>query len=101
MGWPRALRNSSGTEAVPLTANHALSADVVSFHKGRHRSFRPLPWTSMLACPLKGQLVDAQPDEFGDAQSSGKAEIQHGAIPDAVPRGWFRSIEDGLASPQP
>jgi len=50
MGWPRALGNSSGTRIGPLTANHARNADVVSFHKGKHRSFRPLPWTTTLAC---------------------------------------------------
>jgi hypothetical protein len=49
-GSPRALRNSSGPRTVPLTAHHARSAAVVSFHNGRHRSRRPLPWTSTLAC---------------------------------------------------
>src|SRR5580658_1432985 len=38
---PRPLTNSSGTGAVPLTANHARRAAVVVFHKGRHRSLRP------------------------------------------------------------
>ena len=50
IGSPRALQNSSGTEAVPLTANHARSADAVSFHKGKQRCRRPLPWTRTLAC---------------------------------------------------
>ena len=35
IGSPRALKNNSGTEAGPLTANQARSADIVSFHKGR------------------------------------------------------------------
>src|SRR6266568_4240230 len=39
---PRVLTNSSGTSGLPLTANQARSAAVVVFHKGRHRSFRPL-----------------------------------------------------------
>jgi hypothetical protein len=39
---PRPLTKSSGTCAVPLTANQARSAVVVVFHKGRHRSRRPL-----------------------------------------------------------
>ncbi len=50
IGSPRALKNSSGTVAVPLIANHARSADAVSFHKGRQRCLRPLPWTRILAC---------------------------------------------------
>ena len=49
MGSARALTNSSGTKTFPLTANHARSTDVVSFHKGRQRSLRPLPWMRMLA----------------------------------------------------
>src|SRR5215469_1340359 len=47
---PRALTNSSGTGTVPLAANQARSAEVVVFHNGRHRSLRPLPWTSTLGC---------------------------------------------------
>ena len=50
IGSLRALRNSSGTKTLPLTAIHARSADVVSFHKGRQRSLRPLPWMRTLAC---------------------------------------------------
>ena len=50
MASPRALQNSSGTSTVPLTANHARRADAVSFHKGRQRCLRPLPWMRMLAC---------------------------------------------------
>jgi hypothetical protein len=50
MGWPRALRNSSGASAGPLSANLALKAAAVSLHKGRQRSFRPLPWMRMLGC---------------------------------------------------
>ena len=50
IGSPRALKNSSGTEVVPLTANQDRSTDIVSFHKGRQRCFRPLPWTIILAC---------------------------------------------------
>ena len=46
---PRALTNSSGTAAVPLTANQARRAAVVVCHNGKHRSLRPLPWMSMLA----------------------------------------------------
>ena len=49
IGSPRALKNSSGTVVVPLTANQDRRTVVVSFHKGRHRCFRPLPWTIMLA----------------------------------------------------
>ena len=49
IGSPRALRNSSGAKTVPLTANHARNADVVSFHNGKQRSFRPLPWMRTLA----------------------------------------------------
>src|SRR5208283_5574604 len=49
MGSPRALKNSSGTEAMPLTANHDRSADAVSFHSGKQRCLRPLPWTRILA----------------------------------------------------
>jgi hypothetical protein len=52
---PRALRNNSGVAAVPLRANHARSATVVSFHSGRQRSRRPLPCTRTLAwgwCPF-------------------------------------------------
>ncbi len=42
---PRALTKSSGPRAVPLTASQARSAVVVVFHKGRHRSRRPLEHT--------------------------------------------------------
>ena len=50
IGSPRALKNNSGTAAVLLTANHARIADAVSFHKGKQRCLRPLPWTRILAC---------------------------------------------------
>jgi hypothetical protein len=43
------VRNSSGARLLPRTASHARSADAVSFHNGRQRSFRPFPWTRMLA----------------------------------------------------
>ena len=45
---------------------------------------------------LKIQIVKSQPDQFGDTQSSGKAEVNHGAIPDAISFGWIRRIHDGL-----
>jgi hypothetical protein len=47
---PRALTNNSGAETDSLIANQARSAAVVVFHNGRHRSLRPLPWTSTLGC---------------------------------------------------
>ena len=50
IGSPRALKNSSGTEAEPLIDNHARSTDAVSFHKGKQRCLRPLPWTRILGC---------------------------------------------------
>src|SRR4051794_23555718 len=45
----RAFRNSSGLRAAPRTESQARTADAVSFHNGRQRSFRPLPWTRTLA----------------------------------------------------
>src|ERR1035437_3519196 len=50
MDSPRALVNSSGTNTSPRTDSHARKADVVSFHNGKQRSFRPFPWTRTLAC---------------------------------------------------
>src|ERR1700687_4805578 len=44
MVWPRALKNSSGTELVPLIANQARIAAAVSFHRGWQRCLRPFPW---------------------------------------------------------
>src|SRR5580698_6767071 len=46
----RALRNNSGTWTLPRTESHALNAVAVSFHSGRQRSFRPLPWIRTLVC---------------------------------------------------
>ena len=50
IGSPRALRNSSGTEALPRIVNQARNADVVSFHNGRQRCLRPFPWMRTVAC---------------------------------------------------
>ena len=50
IGSSRAFRNSSGAKTVPLIVNHARRAAAVSFHKGRQRCLRPLPWTITVAC---------------------------------------------------
>src|ERR1035438_4114426 len=46
----RALGNISGTRTSPRTDSHARTAEAVSFHSGKQRSFRPLPWIRTLAC---------------------------------------------------
>src|SRR5215510_15609980 len=53
IGSLRALRNNSRAWTLPLTASQARKAEAVSFHRGRQRSFRPLPWTRTLACGCK------------------------------------------------
>ncbi len=45
---------------------------------------------------LKFQVVQSQSNEFGNAQSRREAQMEHGAIADAVPMGGFGRIEDGL-----
>src|SRR3984957_2390295 len=52
----RALRNSSGTRTTPRTDSQARTADAVSLHSGRQRSFRhfrgPEHWLAVEApCP--------------------------------------------------
>ena len=61
IGSPRAFKNSSGMEVVPLTANQDRSTAVVSFHRGKQRCFRPLPWTIILAGCLTFRLSTRSP----------------------------------------
>jgi len=91
---PRALTNSSGTGTVPLAANQARSAEVVVFHNGRHRSLRPLPWTSTLgcgcnptrsawttlSCGMRGRCVVTLQSYFADYQRS-RAHLALGKDP--------------------
>jgi hypothetical protein len=45
---------------------------------------------------LKGQIVDAQADQFGDTQRGRVAQVQHRAVADARPHGRVRRVQDRL-----
>ena len=54
---------------------------MVSFQSGRDCSFRPLPWTRMLAGRCRETCSRLKPHQFGDTQPAGETNMQHGAIP--------------------
>jgi len=66
------VQNSSGAETVPLIVNHARRAAAVSFHKGRQRCLRPLPWTITAACEVESLQLEA-----GSCTSSGGSPCHH------------------------
>src|ERR1035441_2780268 len=47
-------------------------------------------------CRLGRNIVDAQPCQFRNSEPCAHREMQHGSIPDSLPRGWIRSVEQGL-----
>ena len=42
------------------------------------------------------QIIKSEADQFGNTESSGKTEVEHGAIPSAGTCRRFRSIKQGL-----
>ena len=93
---PRALTNSSGTGAVPLHRQPGSQRRRRRFPQ-RQASFpSALAMDEHIGLGLKLQIIKAEADQFGDAQSAGVAQVQHGAVADAGPRGWVGCIQNGL-----
>ena len=46
---------------------------------------------------VEGHIVEAKPDQLGDTQSAGEAQVKHGAVADAEPHGWIGRVEKGFA----
>ena len=93
----RALRTSSGTRTSPRTDSHARTADAVSFHSGKQRSFRPLPWIRTPACGCS-IISSIRSHQFRDPRSTREPKVKHRPVTDAVPDSWVRSIQDRFIS---
>lgn len=90
------MTKSSGTRAGPPDREPRSKRRRGRFPQGEASLAAALTEDQHAGLRLKGQIVDPKRDQFGDAQRSGVAQVQHRAVTNATPDGRIGRVQDGL-----